>query len=148
MGGAGENCRRAAGLGANLFAEPVHFHVLERLGSEAFGDFWIDHRIVDADDNIADWIRASGMAVFTINELLGVDGSIASDILVYFDPVRFEISRCGFFSLQSPHVRRLIYLGDCIHSGGGSNDDRAAANRRKIGHILSEGEAVLSFALG
>ncbi len=147
VGGASEDRQRAISFRADLFAEPIYLHVFERLGGKAVGNFWPGRRTINADDNTVDWICASGMAVFTINRVSGVDGSSAPAILVHCDDVWLEISRRGFFSFEGAVVGGIIYLGDHLHSGRGPNDDSFAADSRKVRYVLSEGEEIFPVAL-
>ena len=88
------------------------------------------------------------MAVFAVNRVGGVDGSIAPGILVHCDDVRLEISRRGLFSFQGAVIGRIIYLGHHLHFGRGPNDNSFAADRWEVGHLLPDAKEVFPFALG
>lgn len=149
LGRAVENRGRVIGDCADLFAEPLHFYVFKRFGGQAVGNFWAGRRIVDANDNSANWICAGGLAVFAINQFGGVDGSSASAILVHCDDVRFEISRLGLFSFQSTVIGGTLYVGYHLHSGRRPNDHCIAADRWEVGHrhILPDDEKVFPISL-
>jgi len=148
LGRARQSCGRPAGHYADLFAQPLHFHVPEWFRSQIVGNLWTHHRPINADDDSFDRICSRGMAIFAVNQLCRLDGHSAPHILVHFNHVRFEVSGFRILPLQSQNLRGIIYLGHSLHFSGSPDDDGLAANRGHIGFLFSEGKEILPFPLG
>src|SRR5205807_9008218 len=83
LGCASENCRRPALLSADLPAQPLYFHVLERLAGAARRDCRAGGGTADADHRAADRLCAGGVAFLAIDCVSDLDGRAAPGILVY-----------------------------------------------------------------
>ena len=147
MGCAGKNRGRAAVLGADLSAEPLHFYLLERVASAIVRDLRIGRRAIDANDDFVDRFRAGCVAVLDFDRINQLDGRVASDILVHCDVLRAAISEFSFCSFAGAVGRRPEHVDNHFCAGGCANDDRAAADRGQSPDFSPKGEKVFPDAL-
>ena len=148
LGRAGQNRGGPDDFGADLPAEPLHFHLLERFAGAAGRSLRAARRAADADDDSAHRLRAGRVDFLAIHRIARLDGHAASDFLVHRDHLRAAIFGDRIFPLERPIARRFPHVGHHLSARGGANDHRAAADSRHGGHLFAEGESNFSGRTG